>query len=161
MFKKMGSGPLTQIPLKGDYALRDFKRSADLAGVPYNQPQSFPIATVAAARAVLYAREKHPDTVPALVKALYAAYFANGRPIDQADTVLDISEETGLDRTAVAAALESDDIKVALRHEVESALERGVFGSPFMLIGEEPFWGFDRFDQIRKWWATQAQQAIG
>ena len=160
MFKKMGSAPLTHIPLKGEYALRDFRRSAELAGVPYNQPQNFPIATVAAARAVLYARQQHPNTVPTLVKAPYAAYFVDGRAIDQADTVLEVAKEVGLDGAAVESALQSDDIKAALRQEVDTALERGVFGSPFMLIGDEPFWGFDRFDQIRKWWATQTQQAL-
>jgi len=155
MFKVMNSAPLTQIPLKGDYAVRDFKRSAMLAGIPYNQPATFPIATVAAARASLYALEHHRDAAGRLIKALYAAYFADGRPIDQADTVLDIAAEQGLDRAEFEAGIGSEPVKAGLKKEVEDAMARGVFGSPFMLVGDEPFWGFDRFDHIRKWVARR------
>ncbi len=158
MFKAMGSAPLTQIPLKGDYALRDFKRSAMLAGIPYTQPGTFPIATVAAARAALHAREHHPERAPALIKSLYRAYFADGRPIDQADVVLDVAQESGLDRDEVAQGIESDPIKIALKKEVSEAMERGVFGSPFILIEDEPFWGFDRFEHVKKWVALKGGQ---
>ena len=37
-------------PIKRDYALRDFERSAHFAGLPYRQPEHFPIATHNAAR---------------------------------------------------------------------------------------------------------------
>ncbi|MEO9135646.1 MAG: 2-hydroxychromene-2-carboxylate isomerase, partial [Casimicrobiaceae bacterium] len=26
-----------------------------------------------------------------------------------------------------------------------------VFGSPFVFVDGEPFWGIDRFDQIERW----------
>ncbi|HEV8520626.1 MAG TPA: 2-hydroxychromene-2-carboxylate isomerase, partial [Burkholderiales bacterium] len=29
----------------------------------------------------------------------------------------------------------------------------GVFGSPYIVIDGEPFWGVDRFDQIEHWLA--------
>lgn len=160
MFKAMGSGPLTQIPMKGAYALHDFKRSALLAGIPYSQPDPFPIATVGAARATLYALAHHPQKAPALIKALYHAYFAEGRRIDEVDVVLQIAAECGLDRAAVAEGMASEPIKAALKKEVDDAMAKGVFGSPFMLIGDEPFWGFDRFDHIRKWLALQADAKL-
>lgn len=155
MFKAMGGAPLTEIPLKGSYALHDFKRSAMLAGVPYQQPETFPIATVAAARAVVWARENAPDKVADLVKALYHAYFVDGRHINDAAVVMEVARETGLDDTALSAGIQSDAVKTALKEEIEAAMSRGVFGSPFMLIGDEPFWGFDRFDHIRKWLSLQ------
>lgn len=155
MFKVVGSAPFTEIPLKGDYALRDFARSAELADLPYTQPDPFPIATVAAARAALYVRDNKPEAAPRLIKDLYQAYFVEGRPIDQVDVVLDVAEQAGLNRDEIQAGISSDPIKAALRKEVEDAMSRGVFGSPFMLVGDEPFWGFDRFDHIRKWLALQ------
>jgi 2-hydroxychromene-2-carboxylate isomerase len=151
MFKLMGSAPLTEIPLKGAYARHDFERTARLFNIPYTQPEPFPIATVSAARATLYTRENCPDLLAPLVKNLYAAFFAQGRPIDQADIVLEIAEETGLNRTALSQALGSDTIKTLLKAEVDQAVERGVFGSPFVLVDGEPFWGFDRFDHIERW----------
>ena len=32
-----------------------------------------------------------------------------------------------------------------------ASLERGVFGSPFMLVDGEPFWGSDRLEQVDEW----------
>lgn len=154
MFKAMGSAPLIQIPLKGEYALRDFARCAKLAGIPYSQPEPFPIATVAAARAAIHARDQHADKAAGLIKALYHAYFANGRLISEAEVVLDVVSEQGFDRAEFEAAIGSEPVKTALKKEIEDAMARGVFGSPFMLVDDEPFWGFDRFDHIRKWVAS-------
>lgn len=155
MFKAMGSAPLTEIPLKGDYARLDFDRTARLFGIPYVQPATFPIATVAAARAVLYVRESARHQLPNVVGRLYRAYFAEGRNISEREVVLDVLQEAGLDRQAVAQAIDSDPVKAALKAEVDEALKRGVFGSPFILIGNEPFWGFDRFEHIRRWLRTE------
>ena len=41
-----------------------------------------------------------------------------------------------------------------LRDSVTASLDRGVFGSPFVFVDGEPFWGLDRFDQIDRWLAT-------
>src|SRR3546814_6861230 len=70
MFKTMGSAPLTEIPLKGEYAKHDFERSARLFDIPYSQPETFPISTVAAARAMLYAQhntEEHTSELQSLM----------------------------------------------------------------------------------------------
>jgi 2-hydroxychromene-2-carboxylate isomerase len=151
MFKAMGSAPLIEIPLKGQYALRDFKRSALLAGIPYTQPDPFPIATVAAARAALYALGSHPESAAALIKALYRTYFVDNRRIDRPDVVLEVIKENGLDPAEFEAAIGSDAIKAALKAEVDEAMARGVFGSPFIIVDDEPFWGFDRLDHVRQW----------
>ena len=36
----------------------------------------------------------------------------------------------------------------------DAAIARGVFGSPYIVINGEPFWGADRLDQVEKWLAT-------
>jgi 2-hydroxychromene-2-carboxylate isomerase len=45
-------------------------------------------------------------------------------------------------------------VKEALQREVQAAIDRGVFGSPFIIVEGEPFWGVDRFDQLERWLAT-------
>ena len=42
----------------------------------------------------------------------------------------------------------------ALRRENEQAIARGVFGSPFVIVDGEPFWGLDHLDQVDRWLAT-------
>ena len=34
------------------------------------------------------------------------------------------------------------------------AMARGVFGSPFIVVDGEPFWGLDRLDQVERWLST-------
>ena len=45
-------------------------------------------------------------------------------------------------------------VKDRLRAEVEAAMDRGAFGSPFILVDDEPFWGHDRLDQVDQWLET-------
>ena len=45
-------------------------------------------------------------------------------------------------------------MKERLRSETEAALAHGVFGSPFIIVDGEPFWGHDRLEQAERWLAT-------
>jgi len=155
MFKAMGSAPLSEIPLKGKYALHDFERSARLFGIPYAQPKEFPIGTVAAARAVLYLQRNTPEKAADFAKRIYRGYFAEGRDIGQPDTVLALAEEAGLDRSELANGMALEEVKDQLKKSVADAMALGIFGSPFIVVDGEPFWGFDRFDHIRKWLRTR------
>jgi len=57
VFKVSGLAPLLNYPMKGDYALMDFKRSAREVDLPYQHPDNFPIGAVAASRAVWWVKE--------------------------------------------------------------------------------------------------------
>lgn len=45
-------------------------------------------------------------------------------------------------------------IKEEIRREAEQAFAAGVFGSPFIVVDAEPFWGSDRLDQVDRRLAT-------
>jgi 2-hydroxychromene-2-carboxylate isomerase len=152
VFKATGAMPLTSVPIKGEYAKRDMPRSAHFYGIPFRMPSKFPIATQAPARITLWQRERDAD-VSRLVKALYRAYFVDDRDIGDAEVAADIAGEAGLDRAAARAAVDDPAIKDALRREVETSIAKGVFGSPFVFVDGEPFWGIDRFDQVERWLA--------
>ncbi|MDS1141016.1 2-hydroxychromene-2-carboxylate isomerase [Pusillimonas sp. SM2304] len=151
MFQATGSAPLTDIPVKGQYARHDFKRTAKLFDIPYRQPDPFPIGTVSAARAVLYVQQQDKDKAAALSKRLYRAYFAEGQNINQTEVVLANAEQLGIDAGELENGIAQESIKALLKKEVGDAMARGVFGSPFLFVDNEPFWGFDRFDHVRKW----------
>lgn len=143
-FKATGSGPLPSIPLKGDYAKRDFLRSARFHSVPFRIPEPFPVSTVAACRAFYSLND--PKEQVLLAKALFRAYFIDNVNIGEASQVLKISNSLGL-----RPEIDSQAVKDKTRAEVEAALAKGVFGSPYIVIDGEPFWGVDRFDQIERW----------
>lgn len=152
--KVTGGLPLPQIPLKGDYAKRDFVRSARFHGAPFRVPSSFPISTVPAVRAFYWAQGKDPVKSVALAKALYKAYFADDADISRVEEVIRVATEVGFNPAEVAAGISDQAVKDKTKTEVDAAIGRGVFGSPFIIIDGEPFWGIDRFDQIDKWLAT-------
>ena len=54
----------------------------------------------------------------------------------------------------LAAALADPAVKQRLKHETDGAAQAGVFGSPFVIVDGEPFWGADRLDQVERWLAT-------
>jgi len=57
----------------------------------------------------------------------------------------------GADRAALSEALGGDEVKARLRAVCDEALALGVFGSPYVIVDGEPFWGVDRLPQIERW----------
>jgi 2-hydroxychromene-2-carboxylate isomerase len=155
IFKTSGAQPLAgNAPLRGAYFLHDFARCARLLQVAYHQPANFPISTQHAARAFYWLHDQSPARAIALAHALYRAYFVDGRDISSADTVIDIAAALGTDRAALSAALQDNAIKERLKTEIEAAIAKGVFGSPFIIADGEPFHGADRLDHVTRWLDT-------
>ncbi len=153
VFKQTGAAPLTEVPVKGPYSKRD-ARSARFHGVEFAMPAVFPIPAQAPSRVMLWAKAKDPATGVRVARALYRAFFVEGRDISKPEVAAQVAGEVGLDAAAARAAVDDTAIKDALKREVESAIAAGVFGSPFIVVDGEPFWGADRFDQIERWLAT-------
>ena len=151
VFKTTGQQPLTTIPVKGDYAKHDMERQARLFGVPFEWPSRFPIASTAACRAFYATAEKDTALAKRLALALYDAFFAKNEDISSPDVTLDVAQRLGIDRTALAASLNDPVLKDRLRSEVDAAIACGVFGSPYIVVDGEPFWGSDRLDQVERW----------
>jgi len=151
VFKVTGSGPLPSLPLKGPYSKRDMERSARFLGVPFKLPDPFPVSTQAPARAIYWLEQTKPERIEACVLALYRAYFVDGRNISSPDVTADMLASLGLDRSNALAAIAEPAIKERLRSVTDNAIERGVFGSPYIFVDGEPFWGSDRLDQVERW----------
>ena len=151
VFKQTGAAPLTEVPVKGPYSKRDFARSARFHGVEFNMPPVFPIPAQAPSRIVLWARQKNAADAGRVAKALYRAFFVQGRDISKPEVAAEVAGEQGFDAAQARASVDDPAIKDALRREVEGAIAAGVFGSPFVVVDGEPFWGLDRFDQIERW----------
>ncbi len=154
VFKITGQQPLPTIPLKGSYAQHDLARSARLFGVPYKMPSKFPVSGTAPSRAFYWVGDKDPALAKKLAQALYHAYFAEDRDISNPEVTANVAAKLGIDRDQLLQALNDPAVKERLKTEVDAAIERGVFGSPFIVVDKEPFWGSDRLDQVEKWLAT-------
>lgn len=153
VFKLNGQQPLPNIPLKGSYAKHDMLRSARLLKVPFRIPTKFPINTIAPCRAFYWVYDKDVALAKKFAFALYQAYFAEDRDISNPEVTANVAAKLGIEKGALTLALNDDAVKERTRNEVDAAIERGVFGSPYIVIDGEPFWGADRLDQAERWLA--------
>src|SRR4051812_22381988 len=143
VFKVTGMQPVMAQPLRGAYLRHDVVRFARLLGVPLTFPAVMPLNPLAASRAFYWRRREDPAGAHDLARALYRAYWGEGRDVTAADQVADVAAAIGLDRTAVLAGIQDPAVKEILRAETDDAIGRGVFGAPFILVDGEPFWGAD------------------
>jgi 2-hydroxychromene-2-carboxylate isomerase len=149
VFKAVGGGPLLSLPMKGPYSQHDVPRTARFHNIPYRHPSVFPLATQTAARAMLWIQDAHGhDKAVEFAKGVYKAYFVEDVHIGEAANLAPVAERIGIDAVAMGEGIASQQIKDRLKADVGLAMARGVFGSPFVMVDGEGFWGFDRFDQV-------------
>ena len=154
VFKITGAQPLPHTPLKDSYAAIDMPRAARLLGVPFTLPDPFPFQSLTACRAYYWLRGRDPEAARALAKAVLDAAFGEGRDMSRPAAVVEEAGKLGTDRAALEAALQDPQIKDRLKTEVDAAIQRGVFGSPFFIVDGQPFWGHDRLDHLDRWLKT-------
>lgn len=152
-FKETGAKPLMHVPLKGPYLRHDVPRCARLLGVPYAEPPVMPANSLAASRACVWLEPDDPALAKRVAKAVFHAHWGEGRDIGTPEQVAGIAASIGVDRSALLAAVADPAIKERLKQATEAAIERGVFGSPFVFVDGEPFWGADRLGQVEAWLA--------
>jgi len=138
-------------PIKREYSLRDFARSARYEGVPYEQPQAFPIATHNAARVFWWLHDSRgPAEAAQWARSAFRAYFTRGVALNDPAALKALAGESGLDVDAAEAAWNDAVWKDRLKRANEQAIASGVFGAPFFMVDGEPFWGNDRKPQIER-----------
>jgi 2-hydroxychromene-2-carboxylate isomerase len=152
-FRETGQKPLVEQPLRGPYHRHDFARSARRIGVPFQLPTPFPFAGVAPSRAFYWLEERDGDLAKRFARKAYDRIFGEGRGVADAAAVADVAALLGIDSAALTAGINDPAIKDRLRAETDAAIKRGVFGSPFIYIDGEPFWGHDRLGQVEEWLA--------
>jgi 2-hydroxychromene-2-carboxylate isomerase len=153
VFKLTGMAPLVSIPIKGDYVQRDFARFARFLGVDFKMPDNFPFSSIHAVRSFWWMEGRDPKGAHDLARHLYNKAFS-GNCIASAQAVAAAAAEIGIDSAALLAGIESQEVKDRTRVENDAAIAQGVFGSPYILIDGEPFWGADRLEQAAKWLET-------
>lgn len=154
IFKKTGTPPPATVPLKGPYTVRDFERSARFLSVPYCLPSRFPLPTQAAGRTYYWLQARDGALAKKFALAVFRALFVEDRDISSPDVVAELAARFGVVPDELLAALALPEVKERLQTASDQAAQRGVFGSPFIVIDDEPFFGVDRLPQIEQWLTT-------
>src|SRR5271167_3890386 len=97
------------------------RRAAERGLPPVRYPEGWPANTYSLAplRAALSASDQ--DQLRAVTRELYRTAFVDGQQLGDVEAVLDAAQRAGLDREAVRAGLESQEIKDRLREHTEEA----------------------------------------
>jgi 2-hydroxychromene-2-carboxylate isomerase len=137
--------------VKAAYMQQDFARSARFLGVPYGLPQGFPTTTQHAARAFYVLQQEAPGSAVPFAHRALRGYFQAGEALGDAVQVARwasaLAPQVG-DEQGWMARLAGHDAKAWLSRAVDEAVEANVFGSPFVVIDGEAFFGVDRLPQI-------------
>ena len=128
------------------YMSHDVQLWARRYAVPMQIPSAFPSKTIQALRAC-WCAEREGKQAEAM-RALFHAYFGEGRDIAQPDVISSALSAAGLDGATLLAASETVEAKEGLRRATEGALARGVFGVPALFVGDRLFFGNDRLEFV-------------
>jgi 2-hydroxychromene-2-carboxylate isomerase len=131
-------GPAEIVP-KRRFTYRFVVWRARKLRVPFKMPPAHPFNPLSALRLIIAAGG---DLRAARIAFDYV--WRDGRDVSDPAVLADLARELGVGDAQ--AALNDPNIKQALRRNTEWALERGVFGVPTFLIGDEIFWGQDAFE---------------
>jgi len=151
VFRETGQSPLIRQARRGPYHEHDFVRSARRLRIPFNPPSNFPFPAQAASRGFYWLADTDPARAVLFAKLVYRAAFEKGEHVTDIDRLEAIAASVGADPVAFRAALASPEMKERLKTETDTAIARGVFGSPFIFVDGEAFWGHDRLEQVDEW----------
>ena len=80
---------------------------------------------------------------------MYRARWAEPRDLSKPEVVHQHLQSAGLDADSALARAESPELVERIEADTQAAIERGVFGVPTLFVGDEMFWGNDRFELVR------------
>ena len=154
--KITGSRPKAETPLKGPYYQRDVARCAGFYRVPYRVPPINPMNSLPATRAYYWLQEIDAAKAKRLAAALLDTHWGQGRDLSRPEAVAAVAAELGLDidTGALLDAVEDRRIKDKVKNITLQSVTEGVFGSPFLIVDGEAFWGADRLPHVDRWLAT-------
>ncbi len=153
IFAGSGGLPLPKrSPQRQAYRMMELKRWRDHLGIPITlQPKHFPTSEALSSACVIALRETQGDA-PAirLAHRVLTALWEEERDPGEEATLAALAAECGLDAPAVIALGKEPRWAETRARDTQAALDRGVFGAPSYVIGEEIFWGQDRLEFVAR-----------
>jgi predicted DsbA family dithiol-disulfide isomerase len=103
-------------------------------GLDFHFERAQPGNTFDAHRLLHHAREAGPGRQDALQERLFVAYFSEGAPIGEPETLVRLAAEVGLDPQECAEILDGTRYRDEVRSDEAAAFDLGVTGVPFFVV---------------------------
>ena len=108
----------------------------------------FPVNTLQLMRGAVAAQEL--GVFERYVDAIFDAMWTKGLDMGQPELVAATLKEAGLPVEQLLAQSQAPQIKQCLLDNTQTAFERGAFGSPSFLVGDELYFGKDRLGEVEE-----------
>lgn len=152
IFPVSGGLPLAKrAPQRQAYRMMELKRWRECLGVPLTlQPKFFPTNPETAALLIVAANRLGSDPAMALAGALLRACWADEQDVGDTPSLRRIVTDAGFDADVLMRMATSPEVRTAYEANTQEAIDRGVFGAPTYVVGDELFWGQDRLDFLER-----------
>jgi 2-hydroxychromene-2-carboxylate isomerase len=135
------------VPAKLAYEGLEMRRFIARHGLAkYRHNPNFPVNTLAIMRGAEAAREL--DVFAPYIETVFTAMWEDGRKMDDPAVIAETLTAAGLPAERLMALTQDQTVKDRLAANTARAVERGVFGSPSFLVGEELWFGKDRLPDV-------------
>tara|TARA_R110002094_G_scaffold61791_10_gene72303 strand:- start:829 stop:1425 length:597 start_codon:yes stop_codon:yes gene_type:complete len=142
-----GTAPKDRHISRMEYRAQELPRQARKLDMPFNlKPAHWPTNGAPAAYAFIAAQNAGGGDLGALAHAITRAVWAEEKDIAQDDVIRACLTEAGFDPALADSGLLMGAETYA--RNLEEAVERGVFGAPFYIVGDARFWGQDRIADL-------------
>ncbi|KAK3670363.1 hypothetical protein LTR78_009716 [Recurvomyces mirabilis] len=143
---------------------RAFQRTIKRHGIDHNDPPKHPVKTTAALRLLYFVNRNQR---PALTKALFRAYWVEGKNVSDQQVLIDVVQRSGIKEVeAVVNAIkngstESQSQRKQLEESTDLAVKRGAPGVPSFWISDEVWTDNDgKRKQGRLYWGQDRMQFL-
>lgn len=141
-----GNRPPATVEAKGSYMHVDIRRWADRYGVDFVFNPKFPQNTVQALRLALVAQKE--GSFADIHQRLFDAMWVGKADLEDTAVLATIIRDAGRDVDRYSEAISDQAIKDELKANTDEAISRGAFGAPTFYVGDEMYFGNDRFEFI-------------
>ncbi len=144
------TGPTTrEMPLKYRYSGTDMQRWAARYGVAITRPSGYGPNNLN--KGAFFAEDR--GAMAEYVTKTWRRVWGEGGDMTDPALLRGVTDEMGWDWAEFLAAAESPETEARYQASTQAAHERGVFGVPTMMIGDEMWWGNDRLDFMEEFLA--------
>ena len=128
------------------YQRIELQRFVERHGLRFHMNPFFPVSTLDPMRGAVYAMGQ--DWEADYIEAMFEAMWIHGQKLDELDVLASVLDDAGLPLRRILTAIQTDEIKKGLVATTETAVAKGAFGSPTMLLGDEIFFGKDSLSDL-------------
>ena len=137
------------VPNKLAYEHREMQRFIARYGLTrFRMNPNFPVNTLALMRGAV-AAEREGLLAP-YVEAMFRGMWEEGRKLDDRAVLAAAIDEAGLPAERLMALVQSAEVKEQLIVNTQAAHERGAFGIPSFVVGEELYFGKDKLRDVEE-----------